>query len=127
MLDVLITVDTEVWPNSPTWRQSIRDDMKRFVYGSTQKGDFGLRFQLEMLDSHGLKAVFFVESLFASVVGLEPLREIVSLVSDAGQEVGLHLHTEWLKRMQRPLLTGHTGSNRRDLTSMNRSSSSLRE
>jgi len=60
-----------------------------------------------MLDSHGLKGVFFVEPLFATHFGLEPLAEIVSLIQDAGQEIQLHLHTEWQDEAKQPLIVKH--------------------
>jgi hypothetical protein len=70
--------------------------MSFYIYGETRKGSFGVPFQLECLAEHGLKATYFVESLFASVAGLDRLKEIVSLIEGQGQEVQLHAHTEWL-------------------------------
>lgn len=51
-----------------------------------------------MLGRHRLKAVFFVEGLFAGCaqVGLGPLRDIVDLIYSFGQEIQLHLHPEWI-------------------------------
>ena len=116
-LSVYITVDTEVWPRFSNWRSSgLRDDIRRDIYGETPEGDFGIPFQTRLLNEHGLKAVFFVESLFACTVGLGPLREIVGLVQGAGHEVQLHLHTEWLAWMAPSVLPGRTGQNCRDFT-----------
>lgn len=123
MLDVFITVDTELWPSDPDFSEWPRRDqldlareMRRDIYGVTAEGEFGLRFQLDLLHRHGLKAVFLTEALFASVVGLAPLREIVALVQDAGQEVQLHLHTEWLRIAPNEILPGRLGANIRDFT-----------
>jgi len=52
----------------------------------------------------------FVESLFACATGLNPLRRIVAMIQERGHEVQLHLHTEWLSRMRRPLLGSRTGT-----------------
>lgn len=95
-VDVFLTADIELWP--VTKGLGVRDAMMRHIYGKTSRGDYGLPFQLRMLDDYGLKATFFVESLFASVVGIEPLAEIVSMIKSAGQDVQLHLHPQWLRQ-----------------------------
>ena len=104
---VFLTVDTEVWPWTPNWRDSrLSKDMERDLYGITSEGEFGLRFQIKVLNAHALKAVFFVESLFANAVGLEPLRETVELIQEQGQDVQVHVHPEWLAYASRS--THHT-------------------
>ena len=108
-LQVLITVDTETWPRREAWRdEQLAGDIQRDIYGATPEGKFGLEFQCGMLRDHGLKAVFFVETLFASVVGLPPLRRIVETVrSYEGQTVELHAHPEWTRHFPPPgLLAG---------------------
>ncbi|MGH7139748.1 MAG: hypothetical protein ACREHD_28745, partial [Pirellulales bacterium] len=81
MLNVFITVDTESWPRQPDWRETrLARDIEREVIGRTTEGDFGIAYQMRVLNRYGLKGVFFVESLFACAVGVERLREIVSLV-----------------------------------------------
>ena len=104
MLNVFLTVDTEIWPFSRVWpevplastRSSLTPEIGFYIYGETDTGSFGVPFQLDCLKEHGLKATYFVESLFADVAGPKPLQEIVSLVQSKGQEVQLHAHTEWL-------------------------------
>lgn len=112
-LDVLITVDTEVWPRSPggtRWDGSdLRPHVRRDIYGDTADGAFGLPYQIDVLNAHGLKAVFMVEALFADAVGPGPLREIVGLVQQGGHEVQLHVHSEWLGWMPEPPLPARTG------------------
>ena len=116
-LNVFITVDTEVWPRTPGWRESgLKKDMLRDIYGATTAGEYGLPYQMDVLDAHGLKAVFFVESLSACAAGLGPLREIVAMVQARGHEVQLHIHTEWLKWMNPSILPGRTGQNIKDFT-----------
>jgi hypothetical protein len=103
MLNVLITVDTEVYPLLPDWRaDNLARDVRRDIYGETPGGDYGLRYQIEVLNRFGLKAVFFVEGLFASAVGPDPLRRMVREVEGGGHEVQLHLHPEWLAWMPDP-------------------------
>ena len=110
MLSVFLTVDTEVWPFTPNWRDSLLSrEVEQDIYGVTSDGEFGLTFQIDLLNEYGLKAVYFVESLFASAIGLEPLSKIVRVIQDRGQEVQLHLHTEWLDKLAKPILPGKIG------------------
>jgi hypothetical protein len=103
-MDVFLTVDTEVWCGG--WSDLDRafpDAFRRYVYGPTPRGDGGLPLQFRILREHGLTASFFVEPLFALRFGQGPLDEMVGMVRDAGQEVQLHLHTEWLDEAREPL------------------------
>lgn len=110
MIDVLLTVDVEVWCDS--WErqdETFADCFRGYVYGPTAKGQRGLPYQTEVLNDHGLKAVFFVESLFASRFGVEPLAEIVGLLQQGRQEVQLHLHPEWAQEARTPILAPFEG------------------
>lgn len=105
MLNVFFTVDVEIWCDG--WQDIDRkfaDAFRRYVYGPTSKGDYGLPYTLKVLNDHGLKGVFFVEPLFAARFGVAPLAEIVGLIREAKQEVQLHLHTEWVDEARQPLL-----------------------
>jgi hypothetical protein len=97
MLDVFFTVDVEVWCGG--WDdidEKFPSAFQRYVYGRTAGGEYGLSYKLKLLEEHGLLGVFFVEPLFASRFGLQPLEEIVGLIKKHGQEVQLHLHPEWV-------------------------------
>jgi hypothetical protein len=110
MVRVFITVDTELFPFTKEWREhSLSAEFRRDILGETSRGAFGLPYQLDRLAAYGLKAVFFVEALFASAVGPELLRRIVAMVQDAGQEVQLHVHAEWLQWMQAPFVPPRPG------------------
>jgi hypothetical protein len=105
MIQVLFTVDVEIW--CETWSDIDREFAEafgRYIYGPTASGDYGLPFTLQTLRDYGLRGVFFVEPLFAARFGVGPLSEIVELIQDAGQEVQLHLHTEWVDEAREPLL-----------------------
>jgi hypothetical protein len=119
-LDVLITVDTEVWPRSPggtRWDGSdLGPHLRRDIYGDTAVGAFGLPYQMDVLNAHGIKAVFLVEALFADAAGPGPLREIVALVQKGGHEVQLHVHSEWLEWMPEPIVPKRTGQNLAEFT-----------
>jgi hypothetical protein len=97
MLNVFFTVDTETWCNR--WDDidlHFADAFQRYIYGPTKQGNCALPLTFEVLNDHGLAGSFFVESLFALHFGLEPLQEVVSLVKDAGHEIQLHTHPEWV-------------------------------
>lgn len=117
-LQVLITVDTEIWPMLDSADPTQLDrEFEVHILGKTARGSFGLPYQMELLKHFGLKAVYHVESLFAYCAGSKWLTETVGLVQQYGQEVQLHIHTEWLRRMTRPLLaSGATGQNIRDFS-----------
>jgi hypothetical protein len=105
MLNVFLTVDTEVWPFAPDWRAAgLAADVRRDFDCATPHGAFGVPYQIDVLNVHGLKAVFFVEGLCASAAGPEAVRHMVGRVRDGGQEVQLHLHPEWLQWMDAPPL-----------------------
>lgn len=104
-LDVFITIDVEIWCDG--WRDidaKFRDAFKRYVYGPTAGGNYGLPHTLQELAAHGLEGSFFVEPLFSTRFGIEPLAEIVGLIRSASQEIQLHLHTEWVDEARTALL-----------------------
>jgi hypothetical protein len=110
MLDVLFTVDVEIWCDG--WDDLDRkfpSAYRRYVYGPTRDGDYALPVTLKILNDHGLRGVFFVEPLFSTRFGKGPLQELIGLIQAAGQEVQLHLHTEWVDQAREPLLPGVSG------------------
>ena len=87
------------------------EDIRRDIYGDTKDGSFGIVYQAEVLNACRLKAVFLMESLFACAAGAGPLREVVNEIQQRGQEVQLHIHTEWLARTRDSTLPGRRGQN----------------
>jgi hypothetical protein len=117
MLNVLLTIDAEVWPLTNDWRQvGLRRDIDRDMHGIVEQGDYGLRYQLELLNHHSLKAVFFVEPFFAAAAGMHVLKQIVDDIRSAGQEIQLHLHSEWLAMIHNTILPNKTGSHLTDFS-----------
>lgn len=105
MLDVFFTVDVEIWCKG--WKdldEKFPAAFRRCIDGPTPTGNFGLQYQLDVLNDHGLKGVFFVEPLFSARFGAQRLADIVGPIERAGHEVQLHLHTEWVDEALRPLL-----------------------
>lgn len=110
MLDVFLTIDVEVWCNG--WRnidERFTSAFDRYIYGTTPQGQFGLPYQLKVMNDHGLTSVCFIEPLFSGRFGQQPLDEIVGIVCEAGHEPQLHMHPEWVDEARTPLLEGMTG------------------
>lgn len=106
MLNVFFTVDVEIWCDRwDNLEKEFPAAFQQYIYGKTTSGEYGLRYQLKQLRDHGLFGVFFIEPLFATRFGLEPLQEIIGLINEFGQEVQLHLHTEWENESITPLLS----------------------
>jgi hypothetical protein len=110
LLDVFFTVDVEVWCDGwENLEERFPSAFRQYVYGHTSAGDYGLPFILDVLKEHGLTGVFFVEPLFSTRFGSQPLAEIVGLLRESVQDVELHLHTEWVDESIRPLLDNING------------------
>lgn len=110
MLNVFLTVDVEIWCDG--WEnidQKFASAYQKYIIGQTSAGAYGMPYQLQALNDHGLAGVFFVEPLFSARFGAQPLADITGMVRDAGQEVQLHLHTEWADEALIPLLPGSHG------------------
>ena len=104
-LKVFITVDVELWPSSwDNYREEFSESYRRYILGRTPHGSYGLPFQLQMAQDHGLRFVFFVESLFASECGVSALSEVTHMILEAGQEIQAHAHPEWVRHATRPVI-----------------------
>jgi hypothetical protein len=121
MVQVFLTVDTEVWPQAQGWPHTplpagadCRRQIACYFWGGEAKRRLGLPFQLQTLKTHGLKATFFVDPLFSFALGIAPLREVVGAIRESGQEVALHLHPEWLTDPRASGLTAFAGPYMRD-------------
>lgn len=108
-MNVFLTFDIEVWCNG--WGNldnAFPSSFERYVYGRSAHGDYALPQILAILNQHGLKGVFFVEPLFATRFGAEHLETIVQLIRGAGQEIQLHLHTEWSDEARQPIIKNNS-------------------
>jgi len=116
LVKVFITVDTEIWPESPDWPhiplrsdQDCARELSWYFYGGESPDARGVPYQLSTLAATGLKASFFVDPLFSYALGIAPLRDLVALIQKHGQEIGLHLHPEWLTDPRCPPLPAFAG------------------
>lgn len=109
MLDVFFTTDVEIWCDGWTdIDRKFANAFRQYIYGPTAKGNFGLPYQVEVLNAHGLTGVFFVESLFSARFGSDSLAEIVGMLNAGNQEVQLHVHTEWADEARQALLENNS-------------------
>jgi len=107
----MFTIDVEFWPVT-TDVALLDKGFARNILGG-EGSSHGLRFQLDRLGAQGLTAVCFVEALNAVAAGPDYLRRMVALIQEAGHEVQLHLHPEWLSAMEAPPVP-HRGPNMKD-------------
>lgn len=102
MAAVLITVDTELSPLLHQQGASADENFAASITGRTSDGDFGVGWQMDMLERHGLRGVYFVDPAPALVYGDEIVRRIVEPIVARGHKVQLHIHTEWLEWASEP-------------------------
>lgn len=115
MTRVYITIDTEyssglVTDLSATDRW---DNFARSIACITPDGPAGITHKLDMFEKYGTKAVFFVDPMPALVWGIAAIEDVVGPIVEAGQDVQLHCHTEWLALAgdANPLASKRTGQN----------------
>ncbi len=117
MTALYITIDTEYsFGLARRMRGGGRaENFASAIIGTTPSGPRGIHYQMDQFDAHGIKAVFFVDSMPALVWGTEAIADIVAPIAARGHDVQLHLHTEWLELAgsANPLGTA-TGGNLRD-------------
>lgn len=104
-MNVIFTTNVELWTSY--WQEkktTFRESYEFYILGKTSKGDFGLPFQLQLLQEHDLKGVFFVEPLFTYMYGEEPLQDIVSMIQKGSGEVQLLMHPEWNFLADKPFI-----------------------
>ena len=115
MTRVYITIDTEyssglVTGLGPADRA---ENYARSIACLTPDGPAGITHKLQLLNRYGQKAVFFVDPMPALVWGVAAIEDIVEPIIEAGHDVQLHCHTEWLEIAgpANPLESGRTGNN----------------
>jgi hypothetical protein len=111
MSDVLITVDTELSAGRQSRGLDARANFESSILGRTAQGDFGVGWQMDRLEAHGLKGVYFVDPMPALVHGEALIADIVGPIVARGHEVQLHAHTEWLEWAKSSPVDGRQGRN----------------
>lgn len=96
MTRAIISFDTELSAGLHQRGMDAHANFESSILGRCREGDFGIHFQMDMLERHGLKGVYFVDPMPALVHGPSIIRDIVQPIVARGHEVQLHIHTEWL-------------------------------
>lgn len=111
MTQVLITVDTELSALLHQRGATADANFAASIAGQLGGQAYGVDWQMDCLDRHGLKGVFFVDPMPGLVFGPEIVTRMVSPILARGHEVQLHLHTEWLEWASRSPVGGRRGRN----------------
>ena len=111
MTALLITVDTELSSSLHQRGVSLADNVARSIWAEAKGGAYGIGWQMDLLDRHGLTGVFFLDPLPALVHGADFLAPIVRAVVGRGHEVQMHIHTEWLAWARESPVGGRQGRN----------------
>ena len=115
MTCVYITIDTEYSSGlvADLSEASRKDNFARSIACITPEGPSGITHKLALFEQYGIKAVFFVDPMPALVWGVAAIEDVVGPIIEAGQDVQLHCHTEWLELAggANPLKSKRTGSN----------------
>ena len=98
MTAVYITIDTEYAANLPGvgGPGARAENFARSIRCDTPSGPVGIEYQMDVMDRHGLKGVFFVDPMPALVWGMAAVEDVVGPIVARGHDVQLHCHTEWL-------------------------------
>lgn len=96
MTALLITVDTELSALFQQQGVSLNDNIRRSIWAEAGGKAHGIGWQMDVMERHGLKGVFFLDPMPALVHGPDFLRPIVAEILSRGHEVQMHIHTEWL-------------------------------
>jgi hypothetical protein len=86
----MLTVDTEALP-----RRAAEDHVKRLIWGEHACGTAGVREMCQIGDEMGIRHVFFVDVCAAHAYEKQ-IAEVVCWLDNAGQDVQLHAHPEYL-------------------------------
>ena len=118
MVNIYLTIDTEYSAGlfGQSGNAGRADNFARSIQGRTAGGDVGIFYQMDVLDRHGLKGIFFVDPMPALIWGIDCITDIVKPIIARGHDVQLHIHTEWLEFTDNSPLHGRTGRNMKDFS-----------
>lgn len=98
MTAVYITIDTEYAASLPGvgGPGTRAENFARSIRCDTLSGPVGTEYQMDVMDRHGVKGVFFVDPMPALLWGVAAIEDVVGPIVARGHDVQLHCHTEWL-------------------------------
>lgn len=116
MTALLITVDTELSASLQQGGLDVGENVRRSIWAQAGGQAHGIGWQMDVLDRHRLKGVFFLDPMPALAHGPDFLKPIVGAIVGRGHEVQMHIHTEWLTWATRSPVGGRQGRNIGDFT-----------
>ena len=119
MTAVYITVDTEYLQGvfRTSGASGWQENFDKAIRGTTRDGEVGIFYQMDVLEQHGLKGVFFVDPIPALIFGPDAIARLVEPIVERGHDVQLHIHTEWLRHVdEKRVPTPERGNNIRDFS-----------
>ena len=117
MTAVYLTIDTEYaahLPGANGTPGTRAENYERSILCRTPSGAVGIFHQMDVMDAHGIKGVFFVDPMPALLWGIAAIEEVVGPIVERGHDVQLHCHTEWLAHVPGNGLSSHIGRNLKD-------------
>lgn len=119
MTAIYLTIDTEYSAAFAQGPQALsrEENYRRMIAGRVRGGEAGISHQMDVLDRHGCKAVFFVDPLPGLLWGTQAIADVVGPIAARGHDMQLHCHTEWLALAgERNPLGAKTGRNMADFS-----------
>ncbi|MCE7798628.1 hypothetical protein LWE61_19025 [Sphingobium sufflavum] len=116
MTRALITIDTELSASRQQAGMAWQDNLRHSLTGSTNVGDYGIGWQMDRMEAHGIRGVFFVDPMPGLIHGPDLVARMVEPILSRGHEVQVHIHTEWLQWAKDSPVDGRTGRNIGDFT-----------
>ncbi len=116
MTAVYLTIDTEYASSLPgaAGPGTREENFARSIVCGTQSGPVGIVHQMDVMERHGLKGVFFVDPMPALVWGVAAIEDVVGPIVERRHDVQLHCHSEWLALAPGNGLTRRIGQNIKD-------------
>jgi hypothetical protein len=111
MTDILITCDTELSAGLHQRGASVDENVRSSIRGEVPGGRYGIDWQMDCMDAHGLTGVFFIDPMPTLVYGRAFLDDVVGSILARGHEVQLHIHTEWLQWTRQSPVGSRRGRN----------------
>ncbi len=107
----LVTIDTELSAGLQAKGLTVEENLRQSMLGETAAGAFGVGWQMDRFDRHGVRGVFFVDPMPGLVHGPEIVARMIEPILARGHEVQIHIHTEWLQWAKDSPVEGRRGRN----------------
>ena len=107
--NVIVTIDTEGHDG--------KDPISKLILGETKEGKYGIEYIMDILDTYGVKALFFVDFAEAWDYGEDKIRNVVNIILHRGHNVGVHIHPDHMADKNRLFLWEYSKEEQFDIIS----------